>query len=146
MEFFWIYIATNRITFYTRGIRLKRRRRSKRGTLFRTVGVVGMRIWVLSSKLYSFGSISIISGITQIYWRKVTCIYSKYRDHSYKLLYCTYTRLSHYIKRKIILQIWKWQCNSTHKFKERYLNCMYISVSASRSRTWAFHASQSYIK
>jgi hypothetical protein len=36
-----------------------------RNTLFWTVGVVRMQIWVLHSNLHSFGNISIISGIIQ---------------------------------------------------------------------------------
>jgi hypothetical protein len=34
--------------------------------LFWTAGVVGMRIWVLRSNLYSFGNSSIISGVIQL--------------------------------------------------------------------------------
>jgi hypothetical protein len=37
-----------------------------RDTLFWTDGIVRMQIWVLRSNLYSFGNISIISGIIQI--------------------------------------------------------------------------------
>jgi hypothetical protein len=48
-----------------------------------------MWIWVLRSKLYSFGNISIVSGVIQIDWCNVTCVYSKCRDHSYQLLYFT---------------------------------------------------------
>jgi hypothetical protein len=45
---------------------MKENRQQARDTLFWTIGVVGMRIQVLHSKLHSFGNISIISGITQI--------------------------------------------------------------------------------
>jgi len=37
-----------------------------RDTLFWTFGVAGMQIWVLRSNLYSFGNISITSGIIKI--------------------------------------------------------------------------------
>jgi len=46
------------------------------------------------------------------------------------------TIILYYIK--IILQFCKWQRIWTNKFKEINLNCVWISVSASRSQSWAF--------
>jgi hypothetical protein len=39
---------------------------------------------------------------------------------------------------KIILKFCKRRCNLTNKIKEITLNCVFISVSASRSRSWDF--------
>jgi len=51
-----------------------------RDTVFWTVGVVRMQIWVLRSNLYSCGNISIISGIIQMI-KKPLCTWRLYCNH-----------------------------------------------------------------
>jgi hypothetical protein len=54
-------------------VSIVQKKQARSNTLFSTVGVARIQIWVLRSNLYSFGNISIISGITQIDQCKVTC-------------------------------------------------------------------------
>jgi hypothetical protein len=70
--------------------------------------------------LYSFGNISIISGITQIDWCKVTCVYSKCRDHSYKMLYFTLD----------------YHTNSKEKLYLKYVNDTAIQQINLKKETW----------
>jgi len=49
-------------------------KKQARDTLFWTTGVARMQTWVFRSNLYSFGNISVISGIIQIVQCKVKCL------------------------------------------------------------------------